>query len=276
MTSLKDLSLSPPCRTCPPCPPPSLPSAVLSPASWSAACTSRRCQRRSDGWERLKLKLSQLRDLKSLPRSLYQLPWLNSLEVSSCLALESLFGDEHTGDAYTGGAHTGGEHTGDAHTGDAHTRDAHTGDAHTEAAGQELGGRITRLEVAGHTGSSNGAGSCGGSEESGTGVMLPSLELPALEDLSLLGCERLAQLPAGLQQMGKLQTRVVSRCPLLSTRRRVVIYGTSNLDEGERAVGGSEEDDSDEDEEEEEEWSKGEESEGEEGSEQEDEEGSDL
>ncbi|CAI5460431.1 unnamed protein product [Closterium sp. Yama58-4] len=67
------------------------------------------------------------------------------------------------------------------------------------------------------------------------------LQLPALEDLNLERCKRLAQLPTGLQQMAKLQACTVDECPLLSARQKMVICGTVNLDEGEGAVGGSEE-----------------------------------
>ncbi|CAI5993298.1 unnamed protein product [Closterium sp. NIES-64] len=424
MTSLKDLSLS------------SLPHLPALPASLPAItctltslvvinCTRIEALPEDIGWlgSLESLHLSELPNLKSLPKSLFQLQRLKSLTLFGCSALESLFEDEDTGNALTGAAHTGDAHTGDAHTEDAHTEyarmedahtedahtedahmeDAHTEDAHTGAAGHDLAGRITLLEVPGHTGSSSAAGSCEGSEEGDTGVWLPSLEvlrlvnlplqqlgpslgsfssltrleisglhrlrslpesisrlsrlqsltissadsllalpetigklsaltslyltdamsltalpesfgqlkklqsfsidsspgltrlpesfpdlcrlescylcevgisclpddfwklsalkeislvslpkfhslaesfsqLPGLEDLALRECKRLALLPAGLQQMGRLQTCVVSRCPLLS-RQRVVIHGTSNLDEGERAVGGSEDED---------------------------------
>ncbi|CAI5521888.1 unnamed protein product [Closterium sp. Naga37s-1] len=111
------------------------------------------------------LSLCDLPNLKSRPRSLCQLQRLKYLQVNTCGALQSLFGDDDP-------------------------RDAHMG-----AVGHELAGRIACFELAGHTGSSSAAGSCWGSEESDT----------ALETLDLMDCSLLAQLPSGLRQMGKLQ-----------------------------------------------------------------------
>ncbi|CAI5967046.1 unnamed protein product [Closterium sp. NIES-64] len=159
-----------------------------------------------------KLGLSELPKLKSLPRSLLQLQRLEFLQVSNCSTLDSVFGDEHPG-----------------------------------AAGHDLGEGSACLNLG------------GGSEEDDfwklsslsalTLTKAPNLcslprnssQLAKLEDLDLESCKRLAHLPTGLRQMAKLLACVIFDCPLLSARQKVVICGTANLDEGERAVGGSEE-----------------------------------
>ncbi|CAI6003994.1 unnamed protein product [Closterium sp. NIES-65] len=249
MTSLKDLSLS------------SLPHLPALPASLPAItctltslvvinCTRIEALPEDIGWlgSLESLHLSELPNLKSLPKSLFQLQRLKSLTLFGCSALESLFEDEDTGNALTGAAHTGDAHTGDAHTEDAHTEyarmedahtedahtedahmeDAHTEDAHTGAAGHDLAGRITLLEVPGHTGSSSAAGSCEGSEEGDTGVWLPSLEVlrlvnlplqqlgPSLGSFSSLtrleisGLHRLRSLPESISRLSRLQSLTIS------------------------------------------------------------------
>ncbi|CAI5479914.1 unnamed protein product [Closterium sp. Yama58-4] len=154
--------------------------------------------------ELVTLKLLLLPNLKLLPHSMYQLPRLKSLQVSSCSALESLFGDKDQG-----GAHMGVARKGDARTG---------------ASGQDRGGRIARLELASHTGSSRAAGSCGGLEKSGTGVLLPSLEvlelaelplqhlgawlgcLPSLTSLQIFHMDRLQSLPDSISRLSWMQS----------------------------------------------------------------------
>ncbi|CAI5460433.1 unnamed protein product [Closterium sp. Yama58-4] len=156
-----------------------------------------------------KLRLSELPDLKSLPRSLCQLQRLKYLEVSSCSTLESLFGDENLG-----------------------------------AAGHDLGGSRALLSLGGEALNSF---SCGGSKESGESVFFPSLEVfklsalplqrlgpslgsfPSLTKLEILEMHRLTSLPASISHLSRLQSLTM-----------IVIYGSANLDEGERVVGGSE------------------------------------
>ncbi|CAI5494771.1 unnamed protein product [Closterium sp. Naga37s-1] len=196
------------------------------------------------------LRLIELPRLSNLPASLGDLPSLKELKISECSQLAQL------PDSLT--LLSSLELLDISHC------------CKLTALPQGMGDGSTRLEVAGHAGCSSAAGSYGGSEEKDKSVLLPFLEnnfwklsslkdlslmslpklcslpetfsqLPRLEGLTLLGCKRLARLPSGLQQMGKLEACIITDCRLLSKRQKMVICGTANLDEGERAVGGLEE-----------------------------------
>ncbi|CAI5466794.1 unnamed protein product [Closterium sp. Yama58-4] len=136
-----------------------------------------------------KLRLSKLPDLKSLPRSLCRLQRLKFLEVNSCSALQTLFGDEHLG-----------------------------------TAGHDLGGRITCLSLGGEASSSF---SCRGTEETGESVFFPSLEVlklaalplqllgpslgsfPSLTKLEILEMHRLVSFPDSISRLSRLQSLTV-------------------------------------------------------------------
>ncbi|CAI5489020.1 unnamed protein product [Closterium sp. Naga37s-1] len=141
------------------------------------------------------LSLCDLPNLKSLPRSLCQLQRVKDLRVNDCGALQSLFGDEELGDAHTG------------------------------AAGHDLAGRISLLQLASYTGSSSAAGSYGGSEESDTTPQPARIVFAAASTGDVT--------PDGLHAAGPVTLGPPADGEAAGKRRRVVINGTTNLDERE-------------------------------------------